>query len=75
MIEGSENKRPWRRLTREVMAGNVGIGGKNPVQGAVDDQHSDTRYRATVEQILRIADAGADDGPHDGAEHKGGGKP
>jgi (E)-4-hydroxy-3-methylbut-2-enyl-diphosphate synthase len=46
--------------TREVMAGNVGIGGKNPVrvQSMTSTPTSDTR--ATVGQILRIVSAGAE---------------
>ena len=58
--EGSDNKRFWRRLTREVMVGNVGIGGINPVrvQSMTSTPTLDTG--ATVEQIMRIADAGAD---------------
>ena len=58
--EKSENKRSWRRITREVMVGSVGIGGINPVrvQSMTSTPTLDTR--ATVEQIMRIADAGAD---------------
>ena len=46
--------------TREVMVGNLGIGGKNPVriQSMTSTPTSDTR--ATVGQILRIVSAGAE---------------
>ncbi len=49
-----------RRITGEVMAGHVGIGGNNPVrvQSMTSTPTSDTV--ATVEQIMRIAGAGAE---------------
>ncbi len=49
-----------RITTREVRVGNMGIGASNPirVQTMTSTPTSDTR--ATVEQILRIATAGAD---------------
>jgi (E)-4-hydroxy-3-methylbut-2-enyl-diphosphate synthase len=49
-----------RRATSQVMVGGVGIGGMNPVriQSMTSTPTSDTR--ATVEQALRIAAAGAD---------------
>lgn len=49
-----------RRETTEVMVGGTGIGGSNPVrvQSMTSTPTLDTR--ATVEQIIRIADAGAD---------------
>ncbi|MCH9626634.1 MAG: 4-hydroxy-3-methylbut-2-en-1-yl diphosphate synthase (ferredoxin) [Chlamydiales bacterium] len=49
-----------RRKTREVMVGNVGVGGDNPVR-IQSMTTSDTRdVGATVEQIMRLADAGCE---------------
>lgn len=48
----------WK--TREVLVGNVGIGGNNPVR-IQSMTTSDTRnIQATVEQIMRLADKGCD---------------
>ena len=49
-----------RRMTREVMIGNVGVGGNNPVR-IQSMTTSDTRdVEATVEQIIRLGDAGCE---------------
>ena len=49
-----------RRSTREVMVGNIGIGGNNPVrvQSMTSTPTADTKQ--TAGQIMRIASAGAD---------------
>ena len=51
---------PTRRLTREVMVGNVGLGGKNPirVQSMITSDTRDTE--ACVVEILGLADAGCE---------------
>lgn len=49
-----------RRKTREVMVGNVGVGGSNPIR-VQSMTTSDTRnVEATVEQIIRLADVGCE---------------
>ncbi|MCC5831483.1 MAG: (E)-4-hydroxy-3-methylbut-2-enyl-diphosphate synthase [Chlamydiales bacterium] len=49
-----------RRVTREVMVGNVGVGGRNPIR-VQSMTTSDTRnVDATVDQIVRLADAGCE---------------
>ncbi len=49
-----------RRKTREVMVGNVGVGGNNPIR-IQSMTTSDTRnVAATVEQIMRLADYGCE---------------
>lgn len=49
-----------RRPTREVMVGNVGVGGSNPVR-VQSMTTSDTRnVEDTVEQIIKLADAGCE---------------
>ncbi|MFO7923715.1 MAG: (E)-4-hydroxy-3-methylbut-2-enyl-diphosphate synthase [Bacteroidales bacterium] len=54
------DNRLHRRPTSEVMVGNTGIGGKNPVrvQSMTSTPTSDTEN--TVDQIMRIASAGAE---------------
>lgn len=49
-----------RRLTREVMVGNVGIGGTNPVRVQSMTSTPTSDINATVEQIIRLAGAGAE---------------
>jgi 1-hydroxy-2-methyl-2-(E)-butenyl 4-diphosphate synthase len=51
---------PSRRLTREVMVGNVGLGGKHPirVQSMITSDTRDTE--ACVAEILGLADAGCE---------------
>ncbi|MFT4552520.1 MAG: (E)-4-hydroxy-3-methylbut-2-enyl-diphosphate synthase [Chlamydiales bacterium] len=52
--------RTKRRPTREVMVGNVGVGGDNPVR-IQSMTTSDTRnVEETVEQIIRLVDSGCD---------------
>ena len=52
--------RTKRRKTREVMVGNVGVGGDNPIR-IQSMTNSDTRdVEATVEQIIRLADRGCE---------------
>jgi len=49
-----------RRKTREVMVGNVGVGGDNPIR-VQSMTTSDTRdVEGTVEQIIRLAEAGCE---------------
>ncbi len=49
-----------RRKTREVLVGNVGVGGDNPMR-IQSMTTSDTRdVEATVGQIIRLADAGCE---------------
>lgn len=49
-----------RFQTREVLVGNVGIGGNNPIR-IQSMTSSDTKdVNATVEQIMRLADVGCD---------------
>lgn len=49
-----------RRPTREVMVGNVGVGGKNPVRIQSMTTSSTRDVEATVEQIIRLADVGCE---------------
>ncbi len=49
-----------RRLTREVMVGDVGIGGTNPVRVQSMTSMPTSDNNATVEQIIRLAGAGAE---------------
>jgi (E)-4-hydroxy-3-methylbut-2-enyl-diphosphate synthase len=48
----------WK--TREVMVGNVGVGGDNPVRIQSMTTSSTRDVEATIEQILRLADAGCE---------------
>ncbi|MCB1110028.1 MAG: (E)-4-hydroxy-3-methylbut-2-enyl-diphosphate synthase [Chlamydiia bacterium] len=49
-----------RRKTREVMVGNVGVGGENPIR-IQSMTNSNTRdVEATAQQIMRLADAGCE---------------
>lgn len=49
-----------RRKTREVMVGNVGVGGDNPVRIQSMTTSSTRDVEATIEQIVRLADAGCE---------------
>ncbi len=49
-----------RRKTREVMVGSVGVGGDNPVRIQSMTTSSTRDIEATVEQIIRLADAGCE---------------
>lgn len=48
----------WR--TREVLVGNVGVGGANPVRIQSMTTSSTRDVDATIEQIVRLADAGCE---------------
>ncbi len=49
-----------RRTTREVMVGNVGVGGNNPIRIQSMTTSSTRDAAATIEQIMRLADAGCE---------------
>ncbi|NGX61784.1 MAG: 4-hydroxy-3-methylbut-2-en-1-yl diphosphate synthase (ferredoxin) [Chlamydiae bacterium] len=49
-----------RRKTREVMVGNVGVGGDNPVRTQSMTTSNTRDVEATVEQIIRLADCGCE---------------
>lgn len=49
-----------RRPTREVMVGSVGVGGKNSVRIQSMTTSSTRDVDATVEQIIKLADAGCE---------------
>lgn len=49
-----------RRLTREVMVGNVGVGKHHPVRIQSMTTSSTRDVEATVDQIIRLADAGCE---------------
>ncbi|MCB1118252.1 MAG: (E)-4-hydroxy-3-methylbut-2-enyl-diphosphate synthase, partial [Chlamydiia bacterium] len=49
-----------RRKTREVMVGNVGVGGDNPIRIQSMTTSSTSDVDATVEQIIRLADEGCE---------------
>lgn len=56
-----ESLTAYRRLvTREVMVGNVPLGGSHPIRLQSMTNTSTLDTAATVSQIMRIADAGAD---------------
>lgn len=48
----------WK--TREVMVGNVGVGGNNPVRIQSMTTSSTRDVAATVEQVIRLADSGCE---------------
>jgi (E)-4-hydroxy-3-methylbut-2-enyl-diphosphate synthase len=49
-----------RRPTREVMVGNVGVGGSNPVRIQSMTTSNTRDAEATIEQCIRLADAGCE---------------
>ncbi len=49
-----------RRPTREVMVGNVGVGGHHPVRIQSMTTSSTRDVEATIQQIIRLADAGCE---------------
>lgn len=49
-----------RRKTREVLVGNVGVGGDNPVRIQSMTTSNTRDVDATVDQIIRLADAGCE---------------
>lgn len=46
--------------TRQVMVGNVGVGGKNPIRIQSMTTSSTRDAEATIQQIIRLADAGCE---------------
>lgn len=46
--------------TREVMVGNIGVGGKNPVRIQSMTTSSTRNVEATIDQIMRLADSGCE---------------
>ncbi len=52
--------RPFRRLTREVMVGNVGVGGSNPVRVQSMTTTRTQDVEATTAQALRLVEAGCE---------------
>lgn len=49
-----------RRKTREVLIGNVGVGGSHPVRIQSMTTSSTRDIEATIDQIIRLADAGCE---------------
>lgn len=49
-----------RRDTREVMIGNVGVGGSNPIRIQSMTTSSTRDVQATVDQIIKLADVGCE---------------
>lgn len=49
-----------RLKTREVLVGNVGIGGKNPVRIQSMTTSNTRNVQETLEQVLKLADAGCE---------------
>lgn len=58
--ELSDRLSPCRRLSREVMVGKIGIGGRNPVriQSMTNTDTMDTQI--TCDQVLRLVEAGCE---------------
>lgn len=54
------NNKTIRRPTRCVMVGNIGVGGDNPIRIQSMTTSSTRDVAATVEQIIRLADAGCE---------------
>ena len=56
--------RPWRnidrRKSRQIMVGNVPVGGDAPISVQTMTNTDSSDVRATLDQIIRAADAGAD---------------
>ena len=56
--------RPWRnierRKSRQIMVGSVAVGGDAPISVQTMTNTDTSDVKATVEQILRCAEAGAD---------------
>src|SRR5215207_5298890 len=48
----------WK--TREVMVGNVGVGGNNPIRIQSMTTSSTRDIETTIDQIIRLADAGCE---------------
>lgn len=60
MDKKGESGHTERRLTREVLVGDVGIGGTNPVRVQSMTNTPTSDINATVEQIISLAGAGAE---------------
>jgi (E)-4-hydroxy-3-methylbut-2-enyl-diphosphate synthase len=56
--ESSYQTKRWK--TREVMVGNVGVGGNNPIRIQSMTTSSTRDIEATIDQIIRLADAGCE---------------
>ena len=56
--------RPWRnierRKSRQIMVGNVPVGGDAPISVQTMTNTNGHDVRATLDQVIRAADAGAD---------------
>ena len=56
--------RPWRniyrRKSRQIMVGNVPVGGDAPISVQTMTNTLTTDAKATIEQVIAAADAGAD---------------
>lgn len=56
--------RPWRNIyrreSRQIMVGNVPVGGDAPISVQTMTNTDSSDVRATLDQVLRSADAGAD---------------
>lgn len=59
-IEAVDKMTPHRERTRRVMVGNVPIGGGSPIAIQSMTLSSPTNVRASVEEIQRLAEAGAE---------------
>ena len=61
--------RPWReiqrRKSRQIMVGRVPVGGDAPISVQTMTNTDTTDVRATLDQIIRAADAGAGDADRD----------
>ena len=56
--ESTYKTKRWK--TREVMVGNVGIGGNNPIRIQSMTTSSTRDVEATIDQVIRLADAGCE---------------
>ena len=56
--------RPWRdierRKSRKIMVGNVPVGGDAPISVQTMTNTDSSDVRATLDQVIRAAEAGAD---------------
>ena len=52
--------RTKRRPTRQVMVGNIGVGGDNPIRIQSMTTSNTRDVEATIEQIVKLADAGCE---------------
>ncbi|MGB7128625.1 MAG: (E)-4-hydroxy-3-methylbut-2-enyl-diphosphate synthase [Candidatus Rhabdochlamydia sp.] len=56
--ESTYKTKRWK--TREVMVGNVGVGGSNPIRIQSMTTSNTRDVEATIDQIIRLADAGCE---------------